>query len=169
MSDWETMPATDKQLAYLQLFGYTPEGSLSKKQANDMIDAFSEDPERCRIRNENQERQAAEYNKRRRANLAHYLHLDCEAAAKESKSELRHAKKVRLDFWKDTFDLGERLNEAHQTYIFNEQYGCRFKMPSAQQIQAILDALDKHSETWDLEYPHAFYSTAETNFPELVR
>ena len=173
MSDWSSVPATEKQLAYLRLFGYTPEGSLTKQQASDLLSDLEQDPEWCRVRDENRRRQADESFKehlaKRRTHLAHYLHLGCDAAARESKSDLRDAKRERLNFWKDTFDLRERISENWQADDLHEQYGSHYKMPTAEQIQAILDALDKHSPTWDIDYPHAFYSTLQTNFPELVR
>lgn len=170
MSDWEIIPATDKQLAYLQLFGYTADGQLTKSQAHDLISAFEEDPEKRRIRDENQRREAVAEQEKRRKNLAYYLHLDCEAASKGSaKAELQRFRKLRLNFWKDTFDLGERISEAFQAYALHADFGCNFKKPSAEQIQGVLDALDKHSATWDADYPEAFYSTMKLNFPSLLR
>lgn len=170
MNNWDTLPATQRQLEYLRLFGYTPNGPVTKAQAHELISAYEEDPEKRRIRDENKSRECLIEAKRRRENLAYYLHMDCEAASKEAaKGELRRCRKLRLDFWKDSFDLGERLSEAFQAYALHEELGCRFRMPRTEQIQAVLDALDKHSQSWDMDHPKAFYSTLELNFPELLR
>jgi hypothetical protein len=50
-----------------------------------------------------------------------------------------------------------------------KRYGCRFAIPTHEQAQVILDALDSAMALWDRDYPELFYETLELNFPELVR
>jgi hypothetical protein len=166
--NWDTEPATEKQLNYLKMFGYVPDRPLTKTEAHDLLSKFEEDPERCQIRTETRLRESAIYEKERRENLAYFLRTDCEFAAK-AYEELKLCKKSRLNFWKDTFDLGERLSEAFQAYDFHNKYGCQFKKPSNEQIKGVLDALDSRLPTWDKDSPILFYQTLELNFPELLR
>ena len=124
---WDSEPATEKQLNYLKLFGYEPDQPLTKQVAHDLIDKFEEDPERRRIRGENQARESAVYEKERRENLAYYLHTDCDTLAKAlanasdkedrfyAKDELKLKQDERIEFWKDTFrDVGDRKGESLQ-------------------------------------------------------
>ena len=177
---WDTEPATEKQLAYLKMFGYVPENPLSKSAAHDLIDQFEEDPERREIRRQNQKRESDAYELELRELLAFYLHRDCDDAARklenapdkfkrEATAKLKSCKKSRLDFWKNSINCDERLSECYQGFMFYRQWGCQFKTPSAEKIQAILDALDSKLPTWDKDNPKLFYETLEINFPELLR
>ena len=49
---WSDRPASENQIAYLKLFGFVKEG-LTKGEAHDLLGKFVDDPERCRIRDEN--------------------------------------------------------------------------------------------------------------------
>jgi hypothetical protein len=48
-------------------------------------------------------------------------------------------------------------------------HGYRYKMPSENNIRAVLEALDAYSPTWDKDTPEYFFSTLEQNFPELQK
>ena len=50
-----------------------------------------------------------------------------------------------------------------------QKHGCRFAVPSRQQVQDVLDALDAAMPVWEKEHPELFYQTLELNFPELLR
>jgi hypothetical protein len=76
----------------------------------------------------------------------------------------------RQQFWIDTCRevremrlVSPRKSELHQ------QHGCRFSVPTTQQVQFILNALDSALPGWDRNHPELFYQTLELNFPELVR
>ena len=129
--NWDTEPATEKQLAYLKMFGYVPETPLNKTTAHDLISQFEEDPERRRIRNENQGRESLIYEEKRRENLAYYLHTDCDALAKAlenasdkedrfyAKDELKLKQDERIEFWKDTFrQPNDRQGESRKPMSF---------------------------------------------------
>jgi hypothetical protein len=178
---WDAEPATEKQLNYLKLFGYEPDQPLTKQAAHDLIDKFEKDPERRRIRGENQARESAVYEKERRENLAYYLHTDCDTLAKAlanasdkedrfyAKDELKLKQDERIEFWKDTFrDVGDRKGESLQAYEFYENFGQFVKVPTNDQIKGLLAALDKYSPTWDLDRPTDFFHTLKLNFPELL-
>jgi hypothetical protein len=174
--NWDAEPATQNQLAYLKLFGYVPENPLTKSAAHDLLDQFEEDPARREIRRQNQLREANEYEK----DLAFNLHRDCDEAARKSQdapdkynreaaAKLRDCQKYRVLFWKDTFGGNEHLAECDQGWLFFRKWGCQFKTPSAEKIQAVLGALDSKLPTWDKDNPKLFYETLELNFPELLR
>jgi hypothetical protein len=180
--NWDTEPATEKQLAYLKMFGYVPETPLNKTTAHDLISQFEEDPERRRIRNENQGRESLIYEEKRRENLAYYLHTDCDALAKAlenasdkedrfyAKDELKLKQDERIEFWKDTFrQPNDRQGESTQAYELYCNFGQFVKMPTTSQVKGILSALDKYSQTWDLDRPTDFFHTLKLNFPELMR
>jgi len=180
--NWDTEPATEKQLDYLKMFGYGPDQPITKAEAHDLISKFEENPERCQIRTETRLRESAIYEKKRRENLAYYLHTDCDmlaqaltnASDKEdrfyAKDELRLKQDERIEFWKDTFrDIGDRKGESLQAYEFYENFGQLVKMPTNSQVKGVLAALDKYSPAWDLDNPTAFFHTLKLNFPELLR
>ena len=85
--------------------------------------------------------------------------------------DLKEAQRQRIEFWEDTFrvDQVEVSYYCEQTIRLYCEHGHRFKMPTETRIQAILDTLDAHSPTWDIDGTVSFYLTLEASFPELVR
>ena len=171
---WDTEPATENQLNYLKLFGHTPEQPLSKQAAHDLLSQFEEDPERCRIRTENQimESRACEkaYRQECRGNLAYYLHKEYANSLETAhQSELNAREANRIKFWKDAFRADRVETDAEQTLEFYENFGRFMKMPKTEQIKGVLTALDKYSPTWDQDRPTDFFHTIKLNFPELMR
>jgi hypothetical protein len=80
------------------------------------------------------------------------------------------AENVRQEFWLDT------CREVTQMHIGSPQvldlyrsFGCRFCVPTHEQVQHVLDALDGAVASWEKLYPRLFFETLELNFPELVR
>lgn len=76
----------------------------------------------------------------------------------------------RQDFWVDTCrEITEMHHAAERVLRFYQKFGCRFAVPSRQQVQSVLDALDAALPQWERQHPELFYRTLELNFPELVR
>lgn len=175
--------ATEAQLKFIRDLGGTPPPDLNVAEASLLIDQLLHDPEQQRIREEKQagkwERGFAE----RERNLAYHLHSEFDeakhSAEKAEKGEVRDAKMYlkdawneRLWFWKDTFrspDQTEGAGTNEQPIKLYFAHGYRFKMPSENNIRAVLEALDAHLSTWDKDTPEYFFSTLEQNFPELLK
>ena len=152
-------PATEKQLAYLLKFGYTPPGPLTRGEASNLIEQFSEDPERCNIRDAKQmmveHEEATAWN----------LHTKVNQARADPEEDLEFATGQRLEFWAGTFNVVKA--EGGQGLEFHMSHGRLFEVPSEKQIQEILDALDAQMPEWDRDNPDLFYQTLELNHPEL--
>ena len=76
----------------------------------------------------------------------------------------------RQAFWADTcrettqMQIGtKRVLELYRTF------GCRFCVPTQEQVRCVLDALDSAMPAWERTHPRLFFETLELNFPELVR
>jgi hypothetical protein len=154
-------PATEKQLAYLLKFGYTPSGPLTRGDASDLIEKFSDDPERCKIRDENQTQEMVQ----QEAATAWNLHTEVNQAKADPEEDLEFATGQRLEFWGGTFNVAKA--EDGQGLELHMSYGRLFEAPSEKQIQEIIDALDAQFPEWDRDNPELFYQTVELNHPEL--
>jgi len=76
----------------------------------------------------------------------------------------------RQEFWADTCSDADKMHPvAAQGLVLQKKHGCRFTVPTAAQIQAILDSLDRVLPSWDKDHPELFYQTLELSFPELLR
>jgi hypothetical protein len=76
----------------------------------------------------------------------------------------------RLDFWGDTCrEITEMHKASERVLRLYQKFGCRFTVPSRQQVQSVLEALDSALPQWEKQHPELFYTTLELNFPELVR
>jgi len=76
----------------------------------------------------------------------------------------------RVDFWVDTCrEATERHQACPAVMEYYQKHGCRFTVPSSQQVQEILAALDSAMPQWEKAHPELFFQTLEINFPELVR
>ncbi len=89
-------------------------------------------------------------------------------AAKQGEGVLSAAE--RQDFWISTCQDVTHMNICSQQVLdFYQKHGCRFTVPSRQQVQDVLDALDTAMPHWEKEHAELFYQTLELNFPELLR
>jgi hypothetical protein len=168
--NWRDNPATEKQLSYLNFFGFTPDHPLTKGEAADLIDQFSKDPERQKIRDRN-------YELIRAFTLREYYEQAKQALEKAEKEDIEDAemsvqdtRNERLYFWEDAFRMPCNMETGFHEQLFTLYLaqGYRFEMPSLEQIQIVLDALDANSPTWDKEMPEYFFQTLEYNYPELL-
>ena len=171
---WKHEPATENQLGHLRRLGYEPDRPLTKGEAAQLISDFeglsrdsaasqrSDDLEtaglsahRLRVRVENARQAAARGEERQLENPRHLL----EVAVAE-----------RQEFWTDTCSEADKMHlVCNQVLALHKQHGCRFTVPTAEQVQAILDSLDSALPEWDRDHPELFYQTLELNFPELLR
>jgi hypothetical protein len=171
---WKDEPATENQLGHLRRLGYEPDRPLTKGEAAQLISDFeglsrgpvasqgSDDLEtaglsayRLRVRVENARRVAAQGDGRQLENPRHLL----EVAVAE-----------RQEFWADTCSEADKMHlVCMQVLALHKQHGCRFAVPTGEQVQAILDSLDFALPEWDRDHPELFYQTLELNFPELLR
>lgn len=104
------------------------------------------------------------------SDFAAVLFAEC-GETSDAKMDLKEAQRQRIEFWEDTFrvDQVEVSYYCEQTIRLYCEHGYRFEMPTKKRIQAILDTLDAHSPTWDIDGTVSFYLTLEASFPELVR
>ena len=171
---WKDEPATEIQLGHLRRLGYEPDRPVTKGEAAQLISDFEElsgspatpkgddDLEfarisayRLRVKVENARRAAAQGSIRPLENPRHLL----EVAVAE-----------RREFWADTCSEADKMHlVCTQVLALHKQHGCRFAVPTADQVQAILDSLDSALPEWDRDHPELFYQTLELNFPELLR
>lgn len=80
------------------------------------------------------------------------------------------AKLIRQEFWLDTCrEAGRGHLASHAVHELYQKHGCRFTVPSREQVQEVLDALDAAMPLWEREHPEMFFQTLELNFPELLR
>jgi uncharacterized tellurite resistance protein B-like protein len=194
LSKQDIRPATEKQLAYLNLFGFVPDRPLTIVEASALIEQFSGDPERQKVRDGNYVNQKLKDYDDLNTNQAFYMRNDIDEAKRElEKAEeddtndaeaivdyvenVEYVRNCRLDFWADTFDLP--VNIQYGTYrqcsVYEQKTkfylanGYRFELPAPEQIQVVLDILDADSATWDKDMPESFFQTLEHSFPQLLR
>lgn len=172
--DWTDEPATEGQLSNLRRLGYQPLRPLTIGRAAHLIRNFEVRPQREQASAENGVR---EITKRQ----AHYLQHAVEeaeravqGATKDEIEKLQHILGVALgkrqDFWMDTCRDPPQMQDCSlQVLDLFMRYGCRFVVPSGEQVQEILNALDLLMPSWDRDRPELFYQTMELNFPELDR
>lgn len=177
--DWQTQPATEKQLDYLAVFGFITDKPLTKKEASELLTQFEENPLMEEIKLENFQKRDLQQMEEDEKNAAYVLHQIFDSAKEELEhaihgektdalEEYKDALKNRIEFWKDTCRQADCTCEWEQAMNLNEKYGYRFKVPSTKQITPILEALDAKAPTWDKDYPYIFFETLEINFPELL-
>ena len=88
----------------------------------------------------------------------------------DHKLEVAELKNARISFWMDAFkDVVDMEDFSEQAAKLSTKFGYPFKMPAKEQIQNILDALDKAWPVWDRDKPEIFFETLELNFPALLR
>jgi hypothetical protein len=172
--NWADEPATEAQLNFLRRLGYQPLRPLTTGRAALLICNFEEHPQRGQASAENGVR---EITKRQAYLLQHAVEearRAVQGATKDETVKLQHLLAVamgkRQDFWTDTCrDPPQMLDCSVQALDLFMRYGCRFFVPSGEQVQEILTALDLIMPSWDRLQPELFYQTMELNFPELDR
>jgi hypothetical protein len=76
----------------------------------------------------------------------------------------------RREFWLDTCrEMTEMHSASPQVMELYQKHGCRFAVPTHEEVQEVLDALDSALKNWEQEHPELFFQTLELNFPELVK
>src|SRR5215472_11531640 len=151
---WKDEPATEIQLGHLRRLGYEPDRPLTKGEAAQLIGDFEQlsrgavaakgddDLElarisafRLRVRVEHARQAAKQGEGRQLENPRHLL----EVAVAE-----------RQEFWADTCSESDKMHlVCTQVVALHKQHGCRFAVPTAEQVQAILDSLDSALPEWD--------------------
>ena len=172
--DWDDEPATEAQVNNLRLLGYYSLRPLSKGRAAHLICNFEEHQQSEQASAENGVR---EITKRQAHLLQHAVEQARRAvqgATKDETATLRHllavATRKRQDFWIDTCHDPPQMRDCSvQVLDLFMRYGCRFVVPSGEQVQEILNALDLLIPLWDRYQPELFFQTMELNFPELDR
>jgi hypothetical protein len=170
---WTDERATKDQLSRLGQFGYEPDHPLAKREASHLIRDFEACRERPPAPAQSDAREAA---KCESYGLRAAVESAKQAVAQAGKDEiqnLRHdlalALAKRQEFWMESCSDAEKMQvvslEACDLY---KKYGCRFAVPTAQQVQAIFDALDSALPLWDKDQAGLFYRTLELNFPQLL-
>jgi len=103
--------------------------------------------------------------------IACHLRKAVETAQLEGgRHQVESALQDRQQFWMDTCrEVLEMRTASRQVLELHRHHGCRLCVPTARQVQYILDALDAALPGWDSDHPELFYRTLELNFPELLR
>lgn len=172
--NWADEPATWKQLRYLEQLGHHRDHALTKNEAAELIQKLGGQPEKVAMPTRSaapETPQAAAYSLRLAAREARDVLANMgPAQSEEVRRSVDFAIRKRQAFWIDScrgaFSMETGSEEALRLY---RQHGCRFVMPTHQQVQLVLDALDAALLSWDRDYPQLFYQTLELNFPELAR
>ena len=169
--DWTDEPATEGQLNRLRRSGCQPAGPLTKGRAAHLIRSFEEHPHASA---ENGVREIA----KRQADFLQQAVEEAEQAVRDAPEDdaeelqqiLGVAMGKRQQFWMDTCrDPPQMRDCSTQVLDLFMRYGCRFLVPSCEQVQEILSALDLFMPLWERQRPELFYQTLELNFPELDR
>jgi len=174
LMNWKDEPATENQLGHLRRLGYDPDRPLTKGEAAQIISDFEASPaDKARGAGSDDLELArlSAYRLRLSVELAWQAVEHGEGARLENP---RHALEVALaerqEFWADTCSEADKMHlVSPQVAALHRQHGCHFAVPTAEQVQAILDSLDLAIPVWDRDHPELFYQTLELNFPELLR
>jgi hypothetical protein len=145
-----TSEATQQQIAFLEQHGHSPRGPLTRAEAADLIRKLrTTEPEPMPPND----------------HLAMYhLGMSFRISGAHSMEELR------AEFWLDTCREATQMKTGSmQVHELNKAHGCRFAIPSREEVQEVLIALDTACPDWEVAHPELFFSTLELNFPELVR
>ena len=158
--DRNEQPATEIQLKRLQQLGHQANSLLTREDASQLI---------RQIEGHHPISRAFELLKEFES-----VRIAWAGALKEEEPELEarleDLRVLRREYWTDSCREPAQMHEAsNQVLGLYMKYGCRFTVPSFEQVQEVLEALDSAMPDWDAEHPELFYSTLELNFPELVR
>ena len=76
----------------------------------------------------------------------------------------------RQEFWLDTCrEVAQMHIRSNPVLELYRRFGCRFCLPTHEQVQSVLAALDSAMPNWEKLHPQLFYQTLELNYPDLVR
>jgi hypothetical protein len=171
---WTDERATKDQLSRLVQFGFEPDHPLAKGEASRLIRDF----EACREGEAAQaESDACESTKCESYCLRAAVEDAQRAVAQAGKDEIQNLRHDLALAVTNRQELSvQSCSDAEKMQVVSmlardlyKKYGCRFAAPTAQQAQAIFDALDSAMPPWDKDQPGMFYRTLELNFPELLR
>jgi hypothetical protein len=152
--------ATPQQLSYIEQHGHSPPCGLTRAEAAEMIRKIRETSLALPTAKDGQIAQDERYH------LGLALDLT-RGAEKLQPSNPFYAK--RQEFWLDTCREATQMRVGSQEICALYQlHGCRFSLPTTEEAQEVLDALDAALLDWETRHPELFYSTLELNFPELV-
>ena len=158
--DRSEQPATDIQIKRLQQLGHQASRLLRREDAAQLIREIESHialPRAFELRKELES-----------VKLALVGALSEEEP--ELQTRLEELKRMRREYWIDSCSEPAQMRDAsNQVLGLYMKYGCRFTVPSFEQVQEVLDALDSVMPTWDAEHQELFYGTLELNFPELIR
>jgi len=173
--NWTEGPATWKQLRFLKQAGYTPDHTLTKTEASDLIRNLGGNPESFLpppSHDETGERNGFSPQQLREPleNARREITQPRSGPMDESKHAFDSAVTQRENFWIDTCRecLQMRVGSKHVLELYRK-HGCLFHPPSREQVGEILRALDSAMATWDRDHPELFYETLALNFPGLLR
>jgi len=170
--NWSNEPATETQLGRLRQLGYCADCPLTKAEAANLIKLFEPlpDTEAGEAEMPSAARHAAYA---LRLTVEHTRRALAEAPqdqAQRLQQSLTSAIAKRQEFWKDTCRNPVRMQSRSAPVVdLYMKYGCRFVAPTPEQVQEVLNALDRASPLWDRDHPELFYQTLELNFAELLR
>ena len=167
-------PATESQLNLLRQFHYEPDHPLSRVEAAQLIGELRRHPEGGGLMTPRPALQTADpppYGLRMAVQNARQALLQATASRlAECEHRLNSAIQKRQEFWMDTcrdpIDMKTHVTEVRELYM---KHGCQFIVPTHEQVQEILDALDSALPDWDRNRADLFYQTLELNFPVLRR
>jgi hypothetical protein len=169
--NWSNEPATEQQLSFLQHCGCMVDHALTRSDAADLIKQLREKTEH---RTEAGAQRIAEATRRGAYHLGMVLEEPNLTAPQvdspNPKSVVASLTDKRKEFWLDTCrEMTEMHSASPQAAELYQKHGCRFAVPSREEVQEVLDALDSALKNWEVEHPELFYQTLEINFPELVK
>jgi len=172
--NWKDEPATEDQLGHLRRLGYEPEGPITRGEAAQIIGDFDAgSASRIPLR-ENKLSEITTFSALHFRLTVENAKLALAALAGRENQSCRHAFETALaerqEFWADTCSDADKMHlVSMQVLALYKKHGCRFSVPTPEQVQAILDTLDAALPLWDRDHPELFYQTLELNFPDLLR
>jgi len=158
--DRNAQPATDIQLKRLQQLGYNSYQTLTREDAVRLIREM--ETVHCISR-------AFDLNRKLESTKLALVGALTEEEP-QLRAELEQLRLQRREYWLNSCrEPGQMSDRSTQVLELYMKYGCRFTVPSFEQAQVTLDALDSAMPGWDENHQELFYSTLELNFPELLR
>lgn len=188
-------PATNQQLLSLQEYGFVPERSLTLGEAARLLENYRKNPPASvapesafrhqqhlhgagTAQSGSHPNSAANISHNVRAHV-HELRRHVEGARvqlaetpdhPELQAAFNAALGDRREFWLDTCrDVKEMRVGSVLVFELYQNFGARFFTPTTDQVQEVLDALDRALAAWDRDHPELFFQTLELNFPMLLR
>jgi|OpeIllAssembly_1097287.scaffolds.fasta_scaffold776249_1 hypothetical protein len=168
--NWSNEPATEQQLSFLQHCGYVADHPLTRSDAAEII-------KHVREQTENRIDEGAQWITELTKRGKYHLGMVTEPAGSAPRQDSVNSRSAaatlverRKEFWLDTCrEMTEMHSASPQAVELYQKHGCRFAVPSHDEVQEVLDALDSALKNWEVEHPELFYQTLEINFPELVK